>query len=202
MRRRFTSVLAAATITLALFAGMRGLIAASEMILDDYVGDRLVEFVRIQRPSEAQTKDRRLPDRQTPKPPPPTPEVQADDLDSQPGATTVAAPSLDLSGAAEIGTYDLNAAPSDNDPVPVVRVEPIYPPRAEENLLEGWVELEFDISQTGATTNVRVLKAKPPGIFDRAAVKAVSKWKYRPQVVDGKARLSRGQRVTLAFELK
>ena len=69
--------------------------------------------------------------------------------------------------------------------LPYLRVQPRYPSRALTKGQEGFVELMFDVTEYGATTNVRVLYSEPSGVFDRASIKAVEKWKYKPRHVDG-----------------
>lgn len=66
---------------------------------------------------------------------------------------------------------------------------------------EGFVQLAFDIDRTGKPTNIRVVKATPEGVFDSAAICALSKWKYEPKVVDGKPMAQYGMRVQLDFSL-
>lgn len=64
-------------------------------------------------------------------------------------------------------------------------VEPEYPPAARAANQEGWVELEFTVRADGTVGDVVVLRSSPPEIFDRAAVNAVRKWRYRPVLRDG-----------------
>lgn len=90
---------------------------------------------------------------------------------------------------------------SDSDVQPIVRVPPQYPVRAAERGIEGWVLLEFTVTETGAVENAVVLDADPPSIFNRAAVRAVSKWKYKPMMVNGKP-VAWKQQVVLTFELE
>ena len=59
------------------------------------------------------------------------------------------------------GGPNLGAAVSDSDPVPVVRVNPQYPPRAAERGIEGWVELRFGISAAGGVQDAEVLRSHP-----------------------------------------
>jgi TonB family protein len=65
-------------------------------------------------------------------------------------------------------------------------VEPIYPSRALAGKIEGWVELNFEVTDKGAVRDVVVKAASNPGVFDDAAIKAVSQWRYQPVVRDGK----------------
>lgn len=73
----------------------------------------------------------------------------------------------------------------DRDTVPLVRVEPVYPPPALRRGLEGWVKLQFDVSGTGAVMNARVVDARPRGVFDQAALQAVARWRYYPRTEGG-----------------
>jgi protein TonB len=71
------------------------------------------------------------------------------------------------------------------DPEPVYRPKPDYPERALRFNREGYVEVEFTIAADGSVRDVKVLKAEPPGVFDRSVLRAVAKWKFDPQLVNG-----------------
>jgi TonB family protein len=62
----------------------------------------------------------------------------------------------------------------------VYSVDPEFPEIARERDLTGFVDLEFTVRADGTVTDVNVLKAQPKGVFEKAAVDAVSKWRYRP----------------------
>ncbi|MFT4941206.1 MAG: protein TonB [Paraglaciecola sp.] len=84
---------------------------------------------------------------------------------------------------------------------PIVRVEPKYPLDAARNGIEGWVKLTFSIDTLGQVINAEVLEADPKRTFDRAALRALKKWKYKPQIVDGKPLTKDGLIVMLDFKL-
>ncbi len=65
-------------------------------------------------------------------------------------------------------------------------VQPAYPARAVAGKIEGWVDVEFTVAETGKVQDVSVRAASNPGVFDDAAVKAVSQWRYQPFVRDAK----------------
>jgi protein TonB len=65
-------------------------------------------------------------------------------------------------------------------------VEPVYPSKAALSRTEGWVELDFTVSETGQVKDVVVHAASIPGVFDAAAIKAVSQWRYQPVLRDRK----------------
>ncbi len=85
--------------------------------------------------------------------------------------------------------------------MPINRVEPRYPTRAQKRRIEGYVSLSFTIDKTGRPTDIQVVDAEPKRIFDREALRALSKWKYQPQIIDGKAVEQPGQTVTVEFKL-
>ena len=64
--------------------------------------------------------------------------------------------------------------------VPVARVNPTYPSAAVEQNLEGDVVLRFDIKPDGTTSNISVINSVHIGVFDEAAITAMSQWVYTP----------------------
>jgi protein TonB len=62
-----------------------------------------------------------------------------------------------------------------------------YPVRALQSNIEGWVEIGYTVSPDGSVTNVKVLNATPPKVFEASAVRAVAKLRYQPVVQGGKA---------------
>ncbi len=191
----------AAVVTFGIFFVMQALISAErEPPLDEARG-RIIDFVRLKKESDLQLKKRQLPEKREQPEPPPPPDM--DFSKSHKPSSNLAAvspafdPDLDLAG----GPY-LGAAPSDTDAIPLVRVNPSYPISANERGIEGWVWVEFTISAAGTVKNPRVRESEPGSVFDRAALRAIAKWKYRPKMEDGKAVERPGVAVKLTFELK
>ena len=69
---------------------------------------------------------------------------------------------------------------------PLVRIPADYPVAALMNRTEGYVIVRLTVTETGSVADPEVLRSDPPRIFDRAAIRAVLRWKYQPQIVDGK----------------
>jgi TonB family protein len=67
------------------------------------------------------------------------------------------------------------------------KLEVVYPARALEKGIEGWVEIGFGINPDGTVGNVQALNASPPNVFEQAGIKAVSKLRYQPVMQGGKA---------------
>jgi TonB family protein len=80
-------------------------------------------------------------------------------------------------------------------------VPPIYPRKAEQNGVEGWVELDFTVADSGAVKDVAVHAATPPGVFDQAAVGALLQWRYKPVLRDAKAAEQRA-RIRIRFTVQ
>jgi len=67
------------------------------------------------------------------------------------------------------------------------RPRPSYPRDALRNRQEGWVKLSFTVTTGGTVSNPRVVASKPRRVFDRAALQAIRKWRFKPRLVNGKA---------------
>jgi len=197
--RHGIAALLALGITFGLFYLMQYLISMGSERGANIRKGQVIEFVRLKRDSATQTRKRELPKKEKPPEPPPPPELQMSQTDA-PDADAMAIAAPDLSAGPDLGSGPNMGAPSDSDSVPLVRVPPQYPIRAAERGIEGWVVLRFTITATGTVENPIVIDAKPKRIFDRAAVRALKKWKYRPRVVDG-VPIERTEEVKLSFDL-
>ena len=66
-------------------------------------------------------------------------------------------------------------------------VAPEYPMEALSKEVGGVVQIEFTVDKNGETRDIHVVNAEPAGVFDRAAIAAVKRWRYEPAIVDGAA---------------
>lgn len=64
-------------------------------------------------------------------------------------------------------------------------VQPVYPVDALKNSTQGSVELEFTVAETGEVRDISVRTAYPPGVFETAAINALSQWRYQPVLRGG-----------------
>lgn len=89
------------------------------------------------------------------------------------------------------------------DSLPFARVmaPPAYPYRAAQAGIEGYVDLRFDITASGATENIQVVHAEPEGVFEQSALAAVARWRFQPSMVDGKAEAFKGLSKRVRFTL-
>lgn len=82
----------------------------------------------------------------------------------------------------------------------VKSVPPDYPQSALSHGQAGSVLLSFTVDTRGETRDVQVLQSTPTGVFDRAAVSAVKRWRYAPVFVNGGA-VEVPTRTLVRFEL-
>jgi TonB family protein len=78
------------------------------------------------------------------------------------------------------------------------RVEPLYPPDAKAQHLQGLVALDVQIGGEGAVHNITVVEGNP--VLAEAAVQAVRQWRYRPYSMDGRP-VEMQTRITIRFTL-
>lgn len=199
-RRYLLSAVAAVIITFGLFLGMQTLVAMGDASLDEDGKTTVIDFVRLRKDSNTQQKKRELPKRIKPqvKPPPPAMNLAKGGKSTGLGLT--------FSAPAASTAFRMRGGPSggiqgDREEVPIVRVRPMYPRSAAERMIEGWVTVKFTINETGGVSSPVVIAAKPTRVFDRAAIQAIRKWKYKPKVVDGKPVARHGITVKLKFNL-
>jgi len=83
---------------------------------------------------------------------------------------------------------------------PLVDVPPNYPRRALSAGIEGEVTLRFTITPDGKVENLRVTASEPPGVFEREARRAASRWRFAPRRENGNA-VAREATKTLYFRL-
>jgi protein TonB len=65
------------------------------------------------------------------------------------------------------------------------KVTPEYPAIARQLKIEGMVELEALVTESGTVEKVNILSGNP--VLTRPASEALKKWKYAPFTTDGKA---------------
>ncbi len=85
--------------------------------------------------------------------------------------------------------------------VQITTAQPVYPASALQRRLEGHVTVRFDVNAKGRTENVQVTDASH-AVFERAAVSAATKLRFKPTVVDGRPQPTRGMAYRFRFELE
>jgi TonB family protein len=87
-----------------------------------------------------------------------------------------------------------------NDLTLVKSVMPTYPNKAYLKQTEGWVELDFTVAESGAVKDIAVHAVSVPGVFEDAAISALSQWRYKP-VLNGAQPKAQRARIRIRFVL-
>jgi TonB family protein len=66
-------------------------------------------------------------------------------------------------------------------------VTPEYPREALQKKLSGEVRVRITVDTDGTVKTASIISSNPPGVFDRAALEAVRRWRYKPIEIDGTA---------------
>jgi protein TonB len=197
--RYVTSILVGAVVTISLLFVMQLLIVTGKQALTDPRERHKLEFVRVKRNENLNIEDI-IPDK-PPKPPETPPETPPQDMDNvNPDAPTInIAPPTVLASTDIGGPGSMNIA--EGDYLPIVRVAPVYPARALSRGLEGFVDLSFTVTAAGTVKDPIILQSTS-SLFERAATRAVLKFKYKPRVVDGVPVSVSGVKTRISFQLE
>lgn len=192
-----TAISIGAAVTFGLLFLMQLMIATGRGALTDRSDFRIVDFVRVEREQMVETKKDK-PEK------PPEPESRPDmpnpeNSDSFDNSLAVSMSTPTLGTGVDIGGLGFGVA--DGEYLPIVKVAPVYPARAASRGLEGYVIVEFTVTRTGTTDNVTVFESTS-SLFERAAVDAAYKFKYRPRVIDGEPVEVPGVRNKITFVLE
>ena len=191
------AIIGSVIITVALFTMMALMIESAATSIDKKEVRKLAEIVMPDREIDTRFKQK--------KPEKPEP------LEAPPQQLTLDIPSPQMSATQETfeapkithnSTPTLGFSGSEGEYLPVVKVQPIYPRRALQRGISGYVVVEFTVTKSGSVTDVKVVEEEPSGIFSRSAMNAASKFKYKPRIVDGKAVDVIGVRNKIVFNIE
>ena len=191
--RQVFSMLLAVPVTAGLLLLMQMLISAGRAPV---VTETFTEIImpKVQEDSRIETEDYEIirPREVTPRPEMPQLVDEISPVNIQP---------VPLGPINETPVLTLGSGISNADELPLVRVAPVYPEPAVRRGLEGYVLLEFSVTNTGATENIRVISSSH-SVFNRNAVRAIQKFKYKPRVVNGVPVPVTGVQFRMTFELE
>ena len=187
IERYSVGLCAGAIVTIGLLWVMQVVISTDQTPLNEEVSYGELGFIRLLDEVAPVREEQRL------KPPPEIDEMPPDlpepDLTTENGHGhgTVIDPVLYVRVTADGGIEVVPGGySSDGEYEPIFTVAPIYPRHVFQLELEGWVIVEFEVTETGNVENVVVIDAEPKGVFDSAARKAAEKFRFRPRIVNEK----------------
>jgi periplasmic protein TonB len=197
-------ILIALFFNIAIFILIQQLVSKEHGLNIKLINANLVEFIRLDPKPEQPKPEKEIEDIEQPPPEqePPPPDVPQPQIEkAQTMEMDLSLPEIDiplsLSGTPYLGDFAKSTKRRksigkpgkpkiDSSVVPTLRIPPVYPARALRSGIEGVVTVEFTIATDGSVKDPVIVKAKPPKIFDKAVLKSISKWKFNPDMVDGK----------------
>jgi protein TonB len=169
----------AAAVTIGLFFVMYTLIKR-EPHIDEKKIEKIVDIVMQEAEIDVNIKEAKPDKPEEPDEPPPpleTPDIADVQVDT--------ALNVSFSPKADIKVGVGGLAVSDGEYLPIVKVAPIYPNRANTRGVEGYCIVEYTVTKNGSIRDPQAIDCQPSGYFEKASVKAALKFKYKPRVVDG-----------------
>ena len=193
------SVVIGTVVPLRLLFVMHLLLASGKASLTKPRDRAKLELVRVKRNENLNVED--FTPEKPPKPPETPPETPPQDMDNMdPNAPSINVAPPTVAQTADIGgPGGMNIA--EGDYLPIVRVAPVYPARALSRGLEGHVDLSFTVTTAGTVRDPVVLFSTS-SLFERAATRAVLKFKYKPRVVDGVPVDVPGVKTRITFQIE
>ena len=204
--RVIISGLSGTVIALLLFWIMQSLISGGRDLNTDRDQGLRLDFIQVDQDELERIKERKPPPEPEPpkKPPPPKLVVNNPDPPKQ-NMPKMDMPRISLGVASGEGPYlggwSADSPGVDGDVIPIVRIDPQWPREALLDGISGYVILEFTIEADGSVSDAVVVESEPRRLFDRNAVRAIYKWKFKPRVVDGRP-VARRASTRIDFQLQ
>ena len=195
--RLFLGALLALPVAGGLFFIMQYLIATADPKIDDSKRQKLADIHMPEREIETNIKEQKPDKVEDPEEPPP--DLDTPDVDMEMDVEVVnLAPRAEI----DVSIESSGMASSDGEYLPIVKVAPIYPRRAQTRGITGYCIVEYTVTTSGAIRDPKPVDCQPSGVFETASVKASLKFKYKPRVVDGVAIEVAGVQNKFTYELE
>ena len=201
MNRNFFRLLIGALLALPVAGGlffiMQYLIATADPKIDDTKQRKLADIFMPEREIETNLKEQKPDKVEDPEEPPPDLDTPDVDMDMDVEVLNVA-PTAQV----DVSIESSGMSSGDGEYLPIVKVAPSYPRRAQTRGITGYCIVEYTVTASGAIRDPKAVDCQPAGVFDAASVKAATKFKYKPRVVDGVAIEVGGVQNKFTYELE
>ena len=172
----------ALAITFGLLFIMQLLVASSRGKLESRYHPNWIDIVRVERDATP-VRNREKPE----KPPEPG---ERPDLPNTPTGDTGP---IGIPVSVTLPTFDggvdrsgLGRGFADGEYLPLTKVLPRYPARAQQGGIEGYAVVEYTVTIAGTTRDIRVVESSHP-VFEQSCIEAAEKFRYRPRFMNGEA---------------
>ncbi|RLA56316.1 MAG: energy transducer TonB [Gammaproteobacteria bacterium] len=180
-----------------LFFIMQYLIASADPKIDDSKQHRLADIHMPEREIETNVNEQKPDKVDDPEEPPPALDTPDVDMDMDVEVINIAPQAV-----IDVAITSSGMASGDGEYLPIVKVAPIYPRRAQTRGISGYCIVEYTVTASGAIRDPVAMDCQPSGVFEKASVKASLKFKYKPRVVDGEAIEVAGVQNKFTYELE
>ena len=180
-----------------LFFIMQYLIASADIKLDDSKQRKLADIHMPEREIETNVNEQKPDKVDDPEEPPPDLDTPDVDMDMDVEVINIAP-----QAAIDVSITSSGMASGDGEYLPIVKVAPIYPRRAQTRGISGYCIIEYTVMASGAIRDPVAVDCQPSGVFEKASLKASLKFKYKPRVVDGEAIEVAGVQNKFTYELE
>ena len=194
--RSLLGALVAVPVALGLFFLMQALIDR-EYQQEDVKNRKIADIVVPEREIDINVKETKPEKVDDPEEPPPEMEPMEVDFDTDLNVANVAP-----GASVDVSISSSGMAAGDGEYLPIVKVAPIYPRRAQTRGITGYCIVEYTVTKSGSIRDPRPVDCDPSGVFERASVKAAEKFKYKPRVVDGEPIEVAGVQNKFTYELE
>lgn len=191
------SLVAALLVTVALFAMMAYMIESATTAIKQKDVRKMADIIMPDREIDTRLQQKKPEKPEVTQAPPELPKMEFQNPNASPDVETFQVPRITHTSRPGLG---LSA--SEGEYLPIVKVQPVYPRRALQRGISGYVVLEFTVTKSGTVKDIIVVEEEPANIFARAAVKAAGKFKYKPRIVDGQAVDVLGVRNKIVFAIQ
>jgi protein TonB len=194
--RMIVAILMALPVTVGLFLIMHSLID-KQFENPEVSSTKIAELVQPDEEIQLDTTTKKPEKAEEPEEPPPDIEMAQISLDMDTDIQNTAP-------AAQV-SLDINStgmSSGDGEYLPIVKVAPIYPRRAQTRGISGYCIIEYTVTKSGSIKDPQAVDCQPSGVFDKASLKASLKFKYKPRVVDGEAIEVAGVQNKFTYELE
>ncbi|HCM04568.1 MAG TPA: hypothetical protein DIC30_01030 [Oceanospirillales bacterium] len=181
--------LCSVVVTGSIFAVMNSMVTTDAEMNKNLGEQTVIDFIRLKQDSESRVKEREKKEPPKPKKPPMPPQQTAQQNTPMkqiamrlPNIT----PDLSLANKSLLGDAQIGMGFGDGDVIPLVRMPAQYPSKAKRRNIEGFVKARLEINALGTVDSVEIIDSKPRGVFERSAIRALYKYKFKPQIIDGK----------------
>lgn len=176
-------------VTASIFAVMNTMVSSDGEGNVQQGSQTVIDFVRLKQDSESRIKEREKKEPPKPKKPPIPPQQTAQQntpMKQIAMRMPNISPDLSLANKSLLGDAQVGMGFGDGDVIPLVRMPAQYPSKAKRRNIEGFVKARLEVNAQGTVDSVEIVEAKPRGVFERSAIRALYKYKFKPQMIDGK----------------